>query len=298
MPLRLAHVSDVHLTARALDWRLGDWCSKRLFTWMNLRWFGRGRHFAQADQAARCLGDELSRRAVDRVIFSGDATALGFEAELRHAANLLKVGELPGLAVPGNHDYCTRAAAACGAFERVFAPWQQGDRLAADVYPFAQRVGDVWLIGLNSAKGNRWFWDASGACGRPQLERLRQLLASLPPGPRVLVTHYPVCLANRRREGFTHGLNDLRATVEAASAGGVVLWLHGHRHGFYWHQQPPDAPFPTICAGSATQTGLWSYGEYVLDGRRLCGTRRQFDPTLAAFVDAEKFELQLAGPRG
>jgi len=37
------------------------------------------------------------------------------------------------LAVPGNHDYCTRAAVQSGHFERYFAPWQDGERkIAAD----------------------------------------------------------------------------------------------------------------------------------------------------------------------
>ncbi len=293
MPIRLAHFSDPHLTTARLDWRGRDWLSKRAFSWLNLNAFGRGKRFAQADHVLGRLAAELTERNYDRVIFSGDASALGFEAEFRHTAQLLHVDHLRGLAVPGNHDYCTPAAAASGAFERCFAPWQQGERLDGTVYPFAQRVGDVWLIAVNSCKGNRWFWDASGRTGRDQLDRLRRLLQQLPAGPRILVTHYPVCIADGRREGIAHGLNDLRATIDVAAAGGVCLWLHGHRHSFYWFEQPALAPFPVICAGSATQSGLWSYGEYVIDGNRLQGTRRAFDPQTDAFTDMDHFELTL-----
>ena len=41
---------------------------------------------------------------VEHILFSGDATALGFESEMRLAAELLEVDRRPGLAVPGNHD--------------------------------------------------------------------------------------------------------------------------------------------------------------------------------------------------
>ena len=155
---------------------------------------------------------------------------LGFLVASSARAELLHVERLPGVAVPGNHDYCTQAAAASGAFERCFAPWQRGDRLDDNVYPFAQRVGEAWLISVNSAKANRWFWDASGRTGREQLDRLRRLLQQLTPGPRILVTHYPICLADGRRESVAHGLSDLKETVAVAAAGGVGLWLHGHRH--------------------------------------------------------------------
>ena len=294
MPIRLAHISDPHLTTTGLDWRWRDWLSKRAFTWLNLHAFGRGKQFAQADRVLERLGAELASRNYDRVIFTGDASALGFDAEFRHTARLLGVDRLPGLAVPGNHDYCTRAAAASGGFERCFAHWQQGERTSQETYPFGQRVGDVWLVAVNSCKGNRWFWDASGRTGSGQLERLRRLLSDLSPGPRILVTHYPVCIADGRREGIAHGLLDVRRTIDVAAAGGVVLWLHGHRHSFYWFQRPKFAPFPVICAGSATQNALWSYGEYVVDGDHLLGTKRVFDPLTDAFRDADRFELTLA----
>jgi 3',5'-cyclic AMP phosphodiesterase CpdA len=295
MSLRLAHLSDPHLWVPDCAWRWQDWLGKRIFTWANLRVFGRWKRFALADRVLERLSAELTTRNFDRVIFSGDATALGFETEHRRAAELLQVERLRGLATPGNHDYCTRHAAASGAFERCFASWQKGERLDGCTYPFAQRVGDAWLIGVNSAKANRGFWNASGQTGREQLDRLRRLLQQLSHGPRILVTHYPICLADGRHETFAHGLNDLRETVEIAAVGGVGLWLHGHRHRFYWLQQPSFAPFPVICAGSATQTGLWSYGEYVIDGNRLGGTRREYDPARDTFRDAETFELALIG---
>src|SRR5262249_17915689 len=102
---RLVHVSDVHVTAPAYRWFPEDWFNKRLPAGLNLRWLGRGRRFAHAEAVLAALVAELRRRPPDRVIFSGDATALGFEEETARAAALLGAtgpGPLPGLAVPGN----------------------------------------------------------------------------------------------------------------------------------------------------------------------------------------------------
>jgi 3',5'-cyclic AMP phosphodiesterase CpdA len=294
--VRLAHFSDIHLTTRPLGWALRDLRSKRLSGWFHLRALGRGRQFRLAHDVARALVAEFRDRRPDRIVFSGDATALGFATEFEHAAKCLHVGadDLPaGLAVPGNHDYYTRAAVRSAAFERAFAPWQSGDRVDAEVYPFAQRVGTVWLVGVNSSTPNLRPWDASGAVGLAQRDRLRDLLRQLSTGPRVLVTHYPVCLADGRPEVRWHGLRDLAATVKVAADGGVGVWLHGHRHHPYFLAEPPGVPFPAICSGSASQMGLASYGEYEIVGHRLIARRRVYDQASGGFRDGETFEVTI-----
>jgi 3',5'-cyclic AMP phosphodiesterase CpdA len=293
--LRLIHLSDIHITAPKLDWGWRDWFNKRLTSWFNLRWLGRGRQFDQADAVMAGLARELDERPPDHIIFSGDATALGFESELRRAAELLGVGKRSGLAVPGNHDYCTRPAACSGLFERIFAPWQTGRRVDDATYPFAQRVADLWLVAVNSCTGNRWAWDASGRVGADQLARLRRLLADLGPGRRILVTHYPVALAGGQREQRFHGLRDLDDLISVASEGGVCLWLHGHRHGFYHHAAGILAPFPVICSGSATQMGTLAFGEYILHDAALEVHQRVFDPQAGAFRQMDAFDLALSG---
>src|SRR5438874_1893247 len=135
--LRLAHLSDVHVTAPRCRWRGGDWFNKRMSAWLNLRVLGRGSRFAHTDAILAALRDDLREHGVDHVIFSGDATALGFAEETARAAELLGVGgadALPGLAVPGNHDYCTAADVSAGHFEKHFAPWQQGERVDKAIY--------------------------------------------------------------------------------------------------------------------------------------------------------------------
>jgi 3',5'-cyclic AMP phosphodiesterase CpdA len=298
--IRLAHFSDIHVTAPACAWRPADWFSKRLTSWVNLRLLGRGHRFRHADQVLQALAAELRAGPFDRILFSGDATALGFEEEVARAAHLLGLGHpqpLPGLAVPGNHDYCTATAMAAGHFERHFAPWQEGERVDGAPYPFAQRVGPAWLVALNSSTANRWAWDARGVVGADQIRRLEALLDRLDGGPRILVTHYPVWLAGGRREHRHHALRDLDAVVAVCQRGGVGQWLHGHRHDAYHHRPSDFAPFPVVCAGSATQSGLWSYGDYTLTDRRLRGVRRVYDPAGGRFRDDVSFELELPGVR-
>src|SRR5688500_4079652 len=102
--IRLAHLSDIHVTAAKLGWRWHDWFDKRLTSWFNYRVLGRRHRFRSADEILQVLMDELRQRRPDRLIFSGDATALGFESEFRRAAELLGVEKnaISGLAVPGN----------------------------------------------------------------------------------------------------------------------------------------------------------------------------------------------------
>jgi 3',5'-cyclic AMP phosphodiesterase CpdA len=295
-PVHLAHFSDIHVTARPLGWRAIDWLGKRVTGWMNLRLMGRAHHFAAAEQVVTALMTELRQSPPDRVIFSGDATALGFESELARAAALLGLtggDPLPGVAVPGNHDYYVPRAARGGEFERYFAPWLTGERIDGAVYPFAQRVGPLWLVAVNTSVPTYLPFDASGRTGPEQLARLEQLLGRLPAGPRILVTHFPVCRESGRSESRSHGLRDLTRLVDVAARGGVCLWLHGHRHGSYHHANPGQAPFPIICAGSATMRGCWSYKCYSIRGNRLTARRREFDPRQATFTDAGEFTLEL-----
>jgi 3',5'-cyclic AMP phosphodiesterase CpdA len=296
LTIRLAHFSDIHVTAPACVWRPSDWFNKRLSAWINLRILGRGLRFRHTDRVLATLVQELHTRRYDHLIFSGDATAMGFEEELARAAHLLGLGRPgchPGLAVPGNHDYCTPAAMNSGHFERYFGPWQIGERVGDDVYPFAQRAGSAWLVALNSSTATRWPWDARGAVRPDELDRLDALLQRLGHGPRILVTHYPVWLPNGQREWKTRALRNLDAVLEVARRGGVSLWLHGHRHHPYYMPPSNDAPFPIICAGSATQKGRWSYSEYTLRGHHLRVTRRIYLAERGCFIDGETHELKL-----
>ncbi len=292
--IRLVHISDVHVTTRC-RWRIRDLVSKRLTSWINLRFRGRGLCFRHAREHLLALQMDLRRRPADCIVFSGDGTALGFREEIETAAELLGVRRddlPPGLAVPGNHDYLTLSAARSGHFETAFAAWQQGERLDEQCYPFARRVGHAWLIGVNSCVGNVLPQDARGRVGQEQLQRLERLLAQLGEGPRILVTHYPVTQHDGRPEKRFHELRDLTDLVRVANAGRIALWLHGHRHEHYT-LTPSGCSFPVICAGSTTQLGSEGHFEYRLDGLHLEARARRYDPTSELISDGRTFTLEL-----
>jgi len=296
--VRLAHFSDIHLTAQPLGWRVRDAFNKRPSGWVNLKFLGRGAKFKHANDVTAALRSEFATRGFDQLVFSGDASTLGFATEMSEAARRLGVGETtlpPGIAVPGNHDVYIGRSARARFFEEAFAPWLEGERVSAADYPFARKVGHVWLIALNSAKPNFLLWDASGRVGDVQLKRFRELCNTLDAGPRIVVSHYPLLMENHKPEPLWHRLRDWAKVRDAAAACGVSLWLHGHRHHWYILPSSGNLPFPTICTGSSTQMHRWGYHDYTIDGWHLTGLRRVYDATSSVFVDAERFELELPG---
>ncbi|MBO0696797.1 MAG: metallophosphoesterase, partial [Zavarzinella sp.] len=277
--------------------RLGalDWFGKRATGWLNAR-LNRGRHFQDSSTVATVLAKELSTRGYDHVVFSGDATPLGLRVEYDEVRRVLQPddGWPPTIAVPGNHDYYTFAAVRTGEFERVFAKWQVGERIDHHTYPFVQEAGPLWLIGVNSAGANLAFWDSRGRVGSVQLKRLAELFRRLPPGPRVIVTHYPLFLESGAPERLWRRLRDAKRLLALAEAADVRLWLHGHRHVHYHRPVDESLPFPVVCAGSATQAERWSYNEYTFAGGAMHGRRRVWSPETGGFVDGADFAVPFA----
>src|SRR3954470_6676940 len=131
MTVRLAHFSDIHLTARPLGWRVRDAFNKRPTGWVNLAVLGRGAKFKHANDVTAALRREFVARGFDHLVFSGDASTLGFPSEMVEAARRLGVGDATqpkGIAVPGNHDVYVGRSARDHFFEDSFAPWQDGQR--------------------------------------------------------------------------------------------------------------------------------------------------------------------------
>jgi len=300
--IRLAHFSDVHLTAAQLGWRARDLIGKRSSGWVNVQLLGRGHRFRYANVVVEALLREFHERPFDHLVFSGDATTMAFESEMTEAARRLGLWDAtlpPGLAVPGNHDLYTYGAGRKRVFEFAFSAWQRGERIdAAHTYPFAQKVGHVWLIALNSATPNLLPWDATGKVGTAQLVRFRELCATLGPGPRVVVSHYPLLTRLRQPEARWHRLKDWEQARDAAAACGVSLWLHGHKHAWYVLPAGDRQPFHSVCVGSSAQETIWGYHEYEIDGSKLSALRRMYDPAVGRFVDFERFELDLWEPHG
>jgi hypothetical protein len=167
---------------------------------------------------------------------------------MHEAARQLGVGDSalpPGIAVPGNHDVYIGHSMRHRVFEEAFAPWLHGERVSADDYPYARKVGHIWLIALNSAKPNFLLWDATGRVGDAQLARFRELCGRLDDSPRIVVSHYPILMENHEPEPRWHQLRDWAKVRDVAAC------CRARRT----YRSPPSAPaVPRKRVGGATTT--------------------------------------------
>jgi 3',5'-cyclic AMP phosphodiesterase CpdA len=297
--VRFVHYSDVHISQRGLRWRTRDLLSKKAFGWVNVNLLGRGYRFRHARQIAEAMVQEIATSTVDAALFSGDATKLAFESEFKLAAEVLRADDAtmpPLVAVPGNHDYYTKRDVRRGLFEKYFGSCLSGLRIDDHCYPYARKFGHVWIIALNSSNPTRLNTTARGKVGYEQLQRLKQLCAQLDPGPRVILTHYPLLAHDRSVVSAQRRLSDFRNAMKAAQDCQISLWIHGHQHKPYILTPGEDLPFTTICVGSATQTRRWSHNLYEIIDSRLSLTRRSWNPLLACFETSLTAEFDLTVP--
>lgn len=293
-PLRLAHISDLHLIDEKTRLKLRDWLSKRAIGWANSR-LTRNHLFAAAPQICQQLAKELPTRGLNGVIFTGDATTLGMkrEFELTHTLLAPLMAQMTGVAVPGNHDHYTRQSVRQQWFEQTFAPWQQGARVAEQLYPFAREWHGIWFICVNSSKPNLAPWDSRGKVGKSQLARLENLLSQIPSGPKVLVTHYPYLLGTGDPEKRLRKLRDANLLWKQLERD-CLCWLHGHRHLRY-HVTIPGSECVDICVGSTTQAQRWTYNEYEFMPNQLTIQPRTWNAVLGCFEDGPREQIPLRG---
>lgn len=270
--LRLAHLSDLH---QQIDWQKRSlWSSG----WrgapgrFELHVLGRLRRFAGVEQRIARLVDQVLALGPDRVVITGDLTALGDEQELRIARALLEPFIAAGLLVviPGNHDRYTDARAS--AFEVVF-----GDLLRSDLpeladergYPFVKLVGERHaLVGLDSTRVQGWSHYVVGRLGLGQLARLGQVLEHPAMERRtvLLLVHHGPAGPSGEFDWNESGLIDTGALLRTIRDRPVVL-LHGHSHHRYWHRARPERPH-LIAGGSSTERpGFWEL--HIQDHRAL-----------------------------
>ena len=260
--LRLAHLSDLH---HQIDWRKRSlWSSG----WrgapgrFELHALGRLRRFAGVEQRIARLVDQVLALAPDRVIVTGDLTALGDEQELRVARTLLEPFIAAGLLVviPGNHDRYTDARS--GAFEVVFRDLLKSDlpELADERgYPFVKLIGERHaLVGLDSTRVQGWSHYVVGRLGLEQLRRLARVLehSTMVGRTVLLLVHHGPAGPSGAFDWNESGLIDAGALLRTIRYRPVVL-LHGHSHHRYWHRARYGRPH-LIAGGSSTERpGFW-----------------------------------------
>lgn len=227
--LRLAHISDPHLTSlRDVDWR--DLLNKRMLGYVSWRWHRRNEHLPGILHALRL---DLAETRPDHIAITGDLTHLGTPAECREVRDWLEhLGPPDRISViPGNHD--TYAPAPWSETLGQWLPYMQADevpRLAHGPphFPFLRCRGPLALICLSTARPTPPFL-ATGRLGRWQIDKLEKLLDGTAAQGlfRVILLHHSPASAgiSRRRR-----LDDAAPFRAAIQRHGAELVLHGHAH--------------------------------------------------------------------
>jgi 3',5'-cyclic AMP phosphodiesterase CpdA len=284
--MRLAHLSDIHVTLPPASQPLRTLWGKRVAGTINYYAGNRRAHFAGVEDRITTLLADVEAQQVDHALCTGDVSAMSLEDEFARCAALLGDRlQAPGrwTVLPGNHDRYTQDAA--GAFERHLGPLAD----AGAGYPFTKALPDkVTLVALDAARPV-WLLDSSGLCGERQLGALRAILAdgSLRDRFVILALHYSFLRADGRPETRSHGIRDQEALVALLASGQchVDLVLHGHTHHAFFQAV---GAVPVHCAGSATDLGV-PCGYNVLDidprARRVQVRRRAWDRAAGAYVD-------------
>ena len=145
-------------------------------------------HFgAQDEHAVETIHAAAGDMRADALVISGDLTQRGAHSEFGEAAAWLDRFSIPVLVVPGNHDTPLLNMSA-----RIASPFRRFRRYTND-YPNDCQTGDVYLRGINTARG--WQARRNWAEGVVNLDDLDQACedARRAEGPvHILVCHHPL----------------------------------------------------------------------------------------------------------
>lgn len=233
----LAHVSDLHLSARP---RLRQLIGKRGLGFIN---WHRGRKYVHRRDVLDAITVDLKSSKPDHIAVTGDLVNSSVAAEYDSARAWLDALGPPHdvTVIPGNHDIYV-AEAKQGPAE-YWGDYMRGDeRAAPGTFPFERRRGDVALIALSSALPTGPFM-ATGELGAAQLARFAAALDEARGLFRVVLIHHPPVSSPER---YLRRLIDAAEFRDVLAAKGAELVLHGHDHrrSLVWL----DGPERTIAA--------------------------------------------------
>jgi len=183
-------------------------------------------HFGRVDPgAANALHARLRELSPDLVVVTGDLTQSGRRREFAEAAAVL--GGVAGekLVVPGNHD-----APVYNLARRFATPWSRFSRHFGSVGVVAASVGDVAVVGLNSARraAPRVNW-SYGRLRRADIASAAGAVRKF--GERCMVfvaCHHPFVLGPGKAGAETVGRG--REALDAFSDAGAAGVMTGHVH--------------------------------------------------------------------
>ena len=237
MTVDLAHMTDPHLPLAGVALR--ELLGKRILGWLS--WTLRRHRAHRPDVLTALLHDICLHAPHAHLIITGDLVNVSgraeFDAARRWLERLATARDIT--IVPGNHDFYVADAARAGLPSLrpwMGAPAATGGKSSSPAptnaglsFPFVRYLGNVALIGLNSAHPAPWR-EASGRLGVEQLQRLENLLRKCRTGGfcRVVLIHHPPLpsLNTKPRKA----LKDARALEEVLCRAGAELVLFGHVH--------------------------------------------------------------------
>lgn len=230
----IAHISDLHMTPLA-GFTPRHWNVKRTLGLLN---WHRGRKAVHRREVVDDLVADMRAFAPHHIAVTGDLCNIGLPAEYEAALVWLEaLGEPARVSVvPGNHDIYTRLRSHPGVetWRDYMTADAFGEAVAAGAppgrggFPYVRRVGNVALVGVNSAIETRPFV-SGGKVGRAQLARLAALLDALAGSPlaRVVMIHHPPLSS---QASPSRGIADAAALEAVLARAGAELVLHGHNH--------------------------------------------------------------------
>ena len=291
--MRVLHFSDIHLSLGIGRVALRDWPGKRLAGGLNLL-LGRQKRFRRTPEKLHALAELAVSQGVDLVVFSGDFTALGTDAELAAARELIEpfLSAPAGfVCVPGNHDLYALDVIREKRFARHF-----GDLLSTDMpdaaidgpWPLVRLpAGGPAIVAVNSSRPNLPPWRSSGIIPQAQLDALSATLRRPELADRfvLIVTHYAPRLEDGRPDHPSHRMvnaEQFLATCAHVPHGAILC---GHMHHPY-RVRIPDVGPEIVCAGSATMEGSESFWLLDVEADRMVARLGRWDGRAYTIEDA------------
>ncbi|MGN1073253.1 MAG: metallophosphoesterase family protein [Bradymonadia bacterium] len=235
--MKIAHISDLHW----LDLSGAspfEFLNKRLTGGFNLL---AGRARKHTKDAVRNALETIAAQHCDHLIVTGDLTNLALSGEFLGVKKLLNAyfDDERMTIVPGNHDFYTRESAHARRFETLIygkAGARIGDldiQNEGTSWPFVRLVGDVAVIGLNSAQPRPWFV-AAGRLGTAQIEALTRAFAhpEIQSRFKIVALHHHLFQVVRTPGECWRHLDDRKAFLDVCAQGKCDLIVHGHNHDF------------------------------------------------------------------
>jgi Icc protein len=195
---------------------------------------GTSKIFQHSERHFRNAIEDAAARGVDAVLSVGDITKDGEPYNYDAVDAILADLDVPFYGVPGNHDVPKRRDGHDNVSVAEYA-----DTYATGEYPFHVQVGDVDVVGLNTAGSREYLYDShEGGIPEGKRETVRETIAAA--DDPIVLSHYnlPATFDQLRahRDAVEPAMHmppttrDGDAFVETLAAGDPAVVFTGHLH--------------------------------------------------------------------